>query len=63
MESPTAAMPAGMAGFYRRDDVAYLMLEGVAPRMVALAYSKHRTMPELLQFAELSRRMLGPDPD
>jgi hypothetical protein len=27
--------------------------------MVALAYSKHRTMPELLQFAELSRPMLG----
>ncbi|MEU6348243.1 LysR substrate-binding domain-containing protein [Streptomyces sp. NPDC047072] len=56
-------MPAGMAGFYHRDDVVYLTLEGVAPRMVALAYSKHRTMPELLQFAELSRRMLGPGPD
>ncbi len=56
-------MPAGTAGFYRRDDVVYLTLEGVAPRMVALAYSKHRTMPELLQFAELSRRMLGPGPD
>ncbi|MGI5441672.1 LysR family transcriptional regulator [Streptomyces shenzhenensis] len=38
-------------------------LEGVAPRMVALAYTKHRTMPELHQFAELSRRMLGPGAD
>lgn len=56
-------MPAGMADFYRRDDVVCLTLEGVAPRMVALAYSKHRTMPELHQFAELSRRMLGPGPD
>lgn len=56
-------MPAGMAGFYRRDDVTYLTLEGVAPRMVALAYTKHRTMPELHQFAELSRRMLGPGSD
>ncbi|AYC44027.1 Hca operon transcriptional activator HcaR [Streptomyces griseorubiginosus] len=56
-------MPAGMAGFYRRDDIAYLTLEGVAPRMVALAYSKHRSMPELNQFAELSRRMLGPGPE
>ncbi|MGW1617729.1 LysR family transcriptional regulator [Streptomyces sp. NPDC002172] len=56
-------MPAGMAGFYRRDDVVCLTLEGVAPRMVALAYTKYRTMPELSQFAELSRRMLGPGPD
>jgi DNA-binding transcriptional LysR family regulator len=56
-------MPAGMASFYRRDDVAYLTLDGVAPRMVALAYTQHRTMPELNQFAELSRRMLGPGPD
>lgn len=53
-------MPAGIAGFYHREDVVYLTLEGVAPRMVALAYSKHRTMPELLLFAELSRRMFGP---
>ncbi|HEY5834362.1 LysR family transcriptional regulator [Streptomyces sp.] len=56
-------MPAGMAGFYRRDDVSYLTLEDVAPRMVALAYSKHRTMPELHRFAEISRRMLGPATD
>ncbi|WP_093715642.1 LysR family transcriptional regulator [Actinacidiphila alni] len=56
-------MAAGMAGFYRRDDVTYLTLEDVAPRMVALAYSKHRTMPELHRFAEISRRMLGPAAD
>jgi hypothetical protein len=27
--------------------------------MVALAYTKHRTMPELGQFAELVKAMLG----
>ncbi|MBM9503039.1 LysR family transcriptional regulator [Streptomyces sp. KK5PA1] len=53
-------MPAGIADFYRRDDVSCLTLEDMAPRMVALAYPKHRTMPELHRFAEISRRMLGP---
>ncbi len=56
-------MPAGMADFYRRPDVKYLTLDGVAPRMVALAYMEHRTMPELQRFSEISRRMLGPAPD
>ncbi|WP_345435699.1 LysR family transcriptional regulator [Actinoallomurus vinaceus] len=56
-------MPSGMADFYRRRDVEYLTLEDVAPRMVALAYMEHRTMPELHKFADLSRRMLGPVPD
>ncbi|MFG2887338.1 LysR family transcriptional regulator [Streptomyces sp. NPDC048297] len=56
-------MPAGMADFYRRDDVAYLSLTDVAPRMVALAFTKHRVMPELDRFAEISRRLLAPGPD
>jgi DNA-binding transcriptional LysR family regulator len=56
-------MPAGIADFYRRNDVSCLTLEDVAPRQVALAYTKHRTMPELHRFAEISRRMLGPGSD
>jgi hypothetical protein len=31
--------------------------------MVALAYHKHRTMPELGQFAELVKSMLTAPPD
>ncbi|HEY1918760.1 MAG TPA: LysR family transcriptional regulator [Streptosporangiaceae bacterium] len=51
-------LPAGIADFYRRTDVSYVPLLDVAPRMVALAYNKYRTMPELGQFAELSKFML-----
>lgn len=53
-------LPAGVAGFYRRSDISYVPVQDVAARMVALAYSKHRTMPELAQFAELATSMLGP---
>jgi DNA-binding transcriptional LysR family regulator len=52
-------LPAGIAGFYRRPDVSYVPVVDVAPRMVALAYSKHRTMPELDEFAKLATSMLG----
>jgi DNA-binding transcriptional LysR family regulator len=52
-------LPAGLAAFYRRSDISYVPLADVAARMVALAYSKHRTMPELEQFAELVTSMLG----
>lgn len=56
-------LPAGLADFYRRADISYVPLQDVAARMVALAYSKHRTMPELGQFAELAISMLGSEPD
>jgi DNA-binding transcriptional LysR family regulator len=56
-------LPAGIADFYRRTDISYVPLQDVAARMVALAYSKHRTMPELGQFAELAISMLGSEPD
>jgi DNA-binding transcriptional LysR family regulator len=56
-------LPAGLADFYQRDDVSYVLLQDVAPRMVALAYHKHRTMPELGQFAELVKSMLTAPPD
>lgn len=55
--------PAGLADFYRRDDISYMPLQDVAARMVALAYHKHRAMPELGQFAELVTSMLGSKPD
>jgi DNA-binding transcriptional LysR family regulator len=51
-------LPAGLADFYRRDDISYVPLQDVAARMVALAYNKHRTMPELGQFADLVTTML-----
>ncbi|MFD4574132.1 LysR family transcriptional regulator [Streptomyces sp. NPDC058417] len=53
-------LPAGIAGFYRRDDVRCVPLEDVAPGMVALAQGRHRTMPELDRFARLAISMLGP---
>lgn len=52
-------LPAGIAGFYRRHDISYVPVVDVAPRMVALAYNKHRTMPELEEFAKLATSMLG----
>lgn len=54
-----AVLPAGVAGFYRRFDISYVRVVDVAPRMVALAYNKHRTMPELGEFAKLATSMLG----
>jgi DNA-binding transcriptional LysR family regulator len=51
-------LPVGLADFYRRDDISYVPLQDVAARMVALAYHKHRTMPELGQFADLVTIML-----
>jgi DNA-binding transcriptional LysR family regulator len=56
-------LPAGIAAFYRRDDISYVPLADVAARMVALAYNKHRTMPELTQFAELVTSMLTSQPE
>lgn len=52
-------LPAGLADFYRRADISYVRLHDVAARMVALAHTKHRTMPELGQFADLAASMLG----
>ena len=52
-------LPAGIADFYRRTDISYVPLQDVAARMVALAYNKHRTMPELVQFASLVASTLG----
>ena len=52
-------LPAGIADFYRRTDISYVPLQDVAARMVALAYHKHRTMPELVQFASLVASTLG----
>ncbi|MGO9781594.1 MAG: LysR family transcriptional regulator [Streptosporangiaceae bacterium] len=55
-------LPAGIADFYQRADISYVPLQDVAARMVALAYTKHRTMPELGQFAELVTSMLTAGP-
>ncbi len=54
----TVVLPAGIASFYQRPDISYIPVTDVAPRMVALAYSKHRTMPELDEFATLATSML-----
>jgi DNA-binding transcriptional LysR family regulator len=55
-------LPAGIADFYRRADISYVPLQDVAARMVALAYNRHRTMPELVQFASLVASTLGMEP-
>ncbi|WP_030438603.1 LysR family transcriptional regulator [Actinoplanes subtropicus] len=55
-----AVFPAGFADFYRRPDIRYVPLSGVAPRMVALAYPKNRKMPAIDKFAKISIAALGP---
>lgn len=52
-------VPAGLADFYRRPDIRYVQLTGVAPRMVALAYAKNRKMPSIDQFAKIVIAALG----
>ncbi len=52
-------LPAGIAGFYRHPGICYVRVVDVSPRMVALAYNKHRSMPELDEFAKLATSMLG----
>jgi DNA-binding transcriptional LysR family regulator len=47
-------LPAGLAGYYRHPHICYTALSDVEPRMVALAQSLHRTMPELDQFAKIT---------
>ncbi|WP_432838000.1 LysR family transcriptional regulator [Dactylosporangium sp. CA-092794] len=55
-----AVVPAGLADYYRRPDIRYIPLTGVATRVVALAYSRHRTMPEIDTFARIARAELSP---
>jgi DNA-binding transcriptional LysR family regulator len=55
-------VPAGIAAYYHRDDVAVVRLTDVAPIVVALGYLKHRTMPEIEQFASIARDHLAPKP-
>ncbi|MFF4291726.1 LysR family transcriptional regulator substrate-binding protein [Streptomyces sp. NPDC001633] len=52
-------VPAGLADFYRRPDIRYVQLTGVAPRMVALAYARNRKMPSIDQFAKIVIAALG----
>ncbi len=52
-------LPAGIAAYYQVEGVEIVPLEDVSPVMVALAYTKHRTMPEIKKFAELSIAHLG----
>jgi DNA-binding transcriptional LysR family regulator len=47
-------LPAGLAAYYRHAYVQYVQLLGVESRMVALAYSASRCMPELEQFAKVA---------
>jgi DNA-binding transcriptional LysR family regulator len=54
-----AILPAGVAHFYRRDDVVILPIESIRPVTVAVAYLRQRTMPQVAQFAELAHERLG----
>jgi DNA-binding transcriptional LysR family regulator len=47
-------LPAGLAAYYRHAHVRYVQLPDVEARMVALAYSAGRCMPELDQFAKIA---------
>lgn len=52
-------LPAGIADYHRRDDVTVVRLTDVAAIVVALGYLKHRTMPEIRQFADIARAHLA----
>lgn len=54
-----SVLPAGLARYHRHDGVATVPLDGVAPVVVALAHTRHRTMPEIERFADLCRSHLG----
>jgi DNA-binding transcriptional LysR family regulator len=58
-----SVLPAGIAAYYRRDDVKAVPLEDIPPITVAIAYTRHRTMPEIEIFAGLARRRLQSAPD
>jgi DNA-binding transcriptional LysR family regulator len=55
-----AVLPAGIPLFYRRPDIRYVRLDGVAPRTVALAYSRHRGRPEIDVFARIAIAEFAP---
>ncbi|MCH5674430.1 LysR family transcriptional regulator [Streptomyces gilvus] len=52
-------VPAGLADFYRRPDIRYVQLTGVAPRLVALAYARNRKMPSIDKFVKIVIAALG----
>ncbi len=54
-------VPAGIAAYHHRSDVALVRLTDVAPIVVALGYLTHRTMPEIEQFARIARDYLVPE--
>jgi DNA-binding transcriptional LysR family regulator len=47
-------LPARLAEYYRHTHVRYVQLSDVQARLVALAYSSSRSMPELHQFAKIA---------
>lgn len=55
-----ALLPAGIAAFYTDPAVRCIPVRDVPDQPVALAYSRHRTMPHIDAFAELCREQLGP---
>ncbi|WNI27165.1 LysR family transcriptional regulator [Streptomyces sp. ITFR-16] len=52
-------LPASVARYHRRDDVATVEIQDMEPAVVALAYTRHRTMPEIQHFATMARLHLG----
>ena len=52
-------LPAGVARYHRRDDVTAVEIDDAEPALVALAYTRHRTMPEIQHFADIARRYLN----
>ncbi|MGH2549797.1 MAG: LysR family transcriptional regulator [Thermomicrobiales bacterium] len=52
-------VPAGLAKYYALEGITSILLEDIPAVTVALAYTKHRTMPEIQRFAELTRTHFG----
>ena len=51
-------LPAGIAAYHRRDDVASVPLADVPPVTVGLGYLRNRAMPEIQTFAAIAARHL-----
>jgi hypothetical protein len=55
-------LPAAVARYHHREDVTCIEIDGADPATVALAYTRHRTMPEIENFAALARKHIAGTP-
>ncbi|WP_066906461.1 LysR family transcriptional regulator [Millisia brevis] len=55
-----SVIPEGIARYHNRPDVVAVRISNIPPAPVGLAYTRHRTMPEIASFARFARQLLAP---